>query len=56
MKNSHIFLHSPEIQEQIRQSEDDLKSGRYVKFDANEIDKMLNWLSRRVSRNFEIYN
>lgn len=40
----HVFLHSPEIQEQIKQSEDDIKSGRYVEFDANEIDKMLDWL------------
>jgi hypothetical protein len=40
----HIFLHSPEIQEQIKQSEDGIKSGRYVEFNANEIDKMLDWL------------
>ena len=40
----HVFLHSPEIQEQIRQSEEDIKAGRYMEFKANEIDKMLEWL------------
>jgi hypothetical protein len=40
----HVFLHSPEIQEQIKQSEDDIKSGKYAEFNANEIDKMLDWL------------
>jgi len=40
----HIFLHSPEIQEQIRQSEEDIKAGRYVEFKASEIDKLLEWL------------
>jgi len=39
-----VFLHSPKIQEQIKQSEDDIKSGRCVEFNANEIDKMLDWL------------
>ena len=36
-----VFLHSPEIQEQIKQSEDDIKSGRYMKFDANKIDELI---------------
>jgi PHD/YefM family antitoxin component YafN of YafNO toxin-antitoxin module len=40
----HIFLHSPEIQEQIKQSKDDLASGRYVEFDSDKIDEMLDWL------------
>ncbi|MEK7400706.1 MAG: hypothetical protein AAB116_27490 [Candidatus Poribacteria bacterium] len=40
----HLFLHAPEIQEQIRQSEDDIKSGRYMKFDTNKIDEMIDWL------------
>ena len=40
----HIFLHSPEIQEQIRESEEDIKAGRYMKFKATEIDKLLEWL------------
>ncbi|MFC1718065.1 hypothetical protein ACFL6S_30670 [Candidatus Poribacteria bacterium] len=40
----HIFSHSPEIQEQIRQSEKDIKAGRYVQFKASEIDKLLKWL------------
>ncbi len=40
----HIFLYSPEIQEQIRQSEEDIKAGRYVQFKASEIDKLLEWL------------
>ncbi len=44
MIEDHIFLHSPEIQEQIRQSEEDIKAGRYVQFKANEIDKLLEWL------------
>ncbi len=42
----HIFLHSPEIQEQIKQSEDDLASGRYMEFDSGKIDEMLDWLHR----------
>ena len=41
----HIFLHSPEIQEQIRQSEEDIKAGRYVEFEASEIGKLLEWLN-----------
>ena len=40
----HIFLHSPEIQEQIRHSEEDIKAGRYMEFKASEIDKLLEWL------------
>ena len=40
----HIFFHSPEIQRQIRQSEEDIKAGRYVEFEASEIDKLLKWL------------
>ena len=40
----HIFLHSPEIQEQIRQSEEDIKAGRYIKAKGSEIDKLLEWL------------
>jgi len=40
----HIFLHSPEIQEQIRQSEEDIKAGKYMEFKADEIDKLLEWL------------
>lgn len=44
MIEDHIFLHSPEIQEQIRQSEEDIKAGRYVKFAASEIDKLFEWL------------
>jgi hypothetical protein len=49
----HIFLHSPEIQEQIKQSEDDIKSGKYVEFNANEIDKMLDWLHCSDHRKLE---
>ena len=44
MIEDHIFLHSPEIQEQIRQSEEDIKAGRYMEFKASEIDKLLEWL------------
>jgi len=40
----HVFLHSPEIQEQIRQSEEDIKAGRYMKVDGNDIGKLLEWL------------
>jgi len=40
----HVFLHSPEILRQIKQSEDDIKSGRYVEFDADQVDEMLDWL------------
>ena len=40
----HIFLHSPEIQEQIRQSEEDIKAGKYMEFKADEIGKLLEWL------------
>ena len=38
------FLYSPEIQEQIRQSEEDIEAGRYVEFKGSEIDKLLEWL------------
>lgn len=41
----HVFLHNPEIQEQIRQSEEDIKAGRYIKVDGSEIDKLLGWLN-----------
>jgi len=40
----YIFFHSPEIQEQIKQSEEDIKAGRYMEFRASEIDKLLEWL------------
>jgi hypothetical protein len=40
----HIFFHSPKIQEQIKQSEDDIASGRYMEFDSDKIDEMLSWL------------
>ena len=40
----HILLHSPEIQEQIKQSENDIASGRYMEFDSDKIDEMLDWL------------
>ncbi len=39
-----LFLYSSEIQEQIRQSEEDINAGRYVKFKASEIDKLIEWL------------
>jgi PHD/YefM family antitoxin component YafN of YafNO toxin-antitoxin module len=45
MIEDHIFLHSPEIQEQIRQSEEDIKAGRYVRAKGSEIDKLLEWLN-----------
>jgi len=44
MIEDQIFFHSPEIQEQIRQSEEDIKAGRYVEFKASEIDKLIEWL------------
>ena len=44
MKEDHVFLYSSEIQEQIKQSEDDIKSGKYVEFNADKIDEMLDWL------------
>lgn len=44
MIGDHIFLHSPEIQEQIRQSEEDIIAGRYVRAKGSEIDKLLEWL------------
>ncbi len=40
----YILFHSAETQEQIRQSEEDIKAGRYVQFKASEIDKLLKWL------------
>ena len=40
----HVFLHSPEIQEQIRQSEKDIKSGRYKEVKADKIGDLLEWL------------
>ena len=42
----HIFFHSPEIQEQIRQSEEDIKAGRYVEFGGSEVDRLLEWLNK----------
>ena len=42
----YIFFHSPEIQEQIRQSEEEIKAGRYIKAKGSEIDKLLEWLSK----------
>jgi len=42
----YIFFHSPEIQEQIRQSEEEIKAGRYTKAKGSEIDKLLEWLSK----------
>ena len=44
MIEDQIFFHSPEIQEQIRQSEEDIKAGRYVEFKASGIDKLIEWL------------
>ena len=40
----HIFLHSPKLQEQIRQSEEDIKAGRFMEFKADEIGELLEWL------------
>jgi hypothetical protein len=40
----YVFFHSPEIQEQIRQSEEDIKAGRYMEFRASEINELLGWL------------
>lgn len=42
----YIFFHSPEIQEQIRQSEEDIKAGRYVEFEGSEVDRLLEWLHK----------
>ena len=47
----HIFLHSPEIQEQIRQSEEDIKAGKHVTFKASEIDKLIEWLDEGEKTN-----
>jgi PHD/YefM family antitoxin component YafN of YafNO toxin-antitoxin module len=41
------FLHSPEIQEQIRQSEEDIKAGKYTEFEGTEISKTLDWLHEK---------
>jgi len=39
-----VFFHSPEIQKQIAQSEEDIKAGRYMEVRGSEIDKLLEWL------------
>ena len=52
----HIFLHSPEIQEQIRQSEEDIKAGKYIEFKADEIDKLLEWLDEEEGQSKEMKN
>ncbi len=43
----HIFLSSPDIQEQIKQSEEDIKAGRYIEAEADNIGKLLGWLDEK---------
>jgi len=47
--DDYIFFHSLEIQEQIKQSEEDLKTGRYKIFGVNELKNMLDWLNEKES-------
>ena len=43
----HIFLNSPNIQEQIKQSEEDIKAGRYIEAKADNISELLGWLDEK---------
>lgn len=39
-----IYFESPNVQERLRRSEEDIKKGRYLKVKAEEINKGLEWL------------
>ena len=40
----HAYFYSPEVQEQLRKSDEDLEAGRYVEVKDTEIDQALAWL------------
>jgi PHD/YefM family antitoxin component YafN of YafNO toxin-antitoxin module len=41
----YAYFESPEVQERIRKSDEDLRSGRYARFPGKKIDKALEWLN-----------
>jgi hypothetical protein len=42
--NRHAYFYSETVQERLRRSDDDLKTGRYIEVSGKEIDKALEWL------------
>ncbi len=45
MLESQIYFESPEVQERLKKSEEDIKTGRCLKVKGNEIEKGLKWLN-----------
>ena len=41
----YAYFESPEAQERIRKSNEDLEAGRYARFSGKKIDKALEWLN-----------
>ncbi len=41
----YAYFYSQEVQERLRASEEDLKSGRFKKIDASEVEKGIAWLN-----------
>ena len=40
----HAYFYSENVQERLKDSDEDLKAGRYIEVAASEIDKALEWL------------
>ena len=40
----YAYFESPEVQERIRKSDEDLEADRYARFSGKNIDKALEWL------------
>lgn len=41
----YAYFYSQEVQERIAKSDEDLKSGRYKEFAADEVEQALDWLN-----------
>jgi hypothetical protein len=41
----HAYFYSPEVQDRLRKSEEDLAAGRYIEVEGAEVDRALKWLA-----------
>ena len=41
----YAYFESPEVQKQIRKSDEDIETGKYARFSGKKIDNALEWLN-----------
>ncbi|MFH1906501.1 MAG: hypothetical protein ABIL11_03820 [Chloroflexota bacterium] len=41
----YAYFYSPEVQERLQKSDEDLRAGRYIEVNAVDVDRALEWLN-----------